>query len=450
MVSVARDSTVLVIDDEDSMREGCRQVLADDGYRAEVAENGEQGLRLVRQLGPRIVLVDLKMPGIGGLEVLARIREIDPSIATVVITGYGTIDSAVEAMRTGASDYLCKPFDDKVLLGAVERGVKRRGLDTGPPEEEQGLIPGLGEWPVASGEAVARVPVITPIPRAGQRSGEPAEPKGFLSPSEVARKVVEAARSKCGLSILQMMLLGLLAGVYIGFGAELSTMVVHDLSRHVGVGLAKFVGGSVFSVGLMLVVLGGAELFTGNCLIAAGVLDGTCSARGLIRNWTIVYFANFAGSLLLALIMYYSGLWRTGHLGVGAAALRIASAKVDLSFSEAFLRGVGCNWLVCLAVWLAVAGKDAVSKILGIYFPIMAFVASGFEHSVANMYFIPAGLLLKAHPVVVEAAGLSGGLGNLTWARFLTANLVPVTLGNVVGGALFVAGTYYLVYLRRN
>ncbi|MFZ0034041.1 MAG: formate/nitrite transporter family protein [Sedimentisphaerales bacterium] len=273
---------------------------------------------------------------------------------------------------------------------------------------------------------------------------------GFLSPKEVTEKVVEISKSKSELQLFPMLLLGMLAGVYIGFGAELCTMVTHDLSKYLGVGFAKFVGGSVFTVGLMLVVLGGAELFTGNCLMLTGVLARKISVNGMLQNWFFVYFANFLGSMLLVVIMYYSDLWKVGNLGVGAAALTTAAGKVNLSFSEAFCRGIACNWLVCLAVWLAIAGKDAVSKIFGIYFPIMAFVASGFEHSVANMYLIPIGLFLKGNAAVVNAAGLAETVNSLTWSGFLIGNLVPVTLGNIVGGAFFVGGVYYFAYLRKN
>jgi formate/nitrite transporter len=227
-------------------------------------------------------------------------------------------------------------------------------------------------------------------------------------------------------------------------------MVTHDLSKHLGVGFAKFIGGSVFSVGLMLVVFAGAELFTGNCLMLTGVLAGRITAGRMFRNWLWVYLANFAGSLLLVAIVFYGGLWKIGNLGAGTAALTIASQKCHLSFTEAFCRGVGCNWLVCLAIWLASAGKDSISKIFGIYFPITAFVAGGFEHSVANMYFIPIGLLLKSNPVVVAASGLGQAIDHLTWGSFLVGNLVPVTLGNILGGAVFVGGAYYAIYLRGN
>ena len=272
---------------------------------------------------------------------------------------------------------------------------------------------------------------------------------GFLSPSEICKKIEETSKQKAVLSFRCLIILGVLAGVYIGFGAELSTMVTHDMAKYLGMGFSKFIAGSVFSVGLMLVVIGGAELFTGNCLMFGYAICRDIKAGQLFRNWSIVYLANFAGSLFLVGIMYYSGLWEIGNFGVGAKALTIANAKVSLSFVEAFCRGICCNWLVCLAVWLAVAGQDIVSKILGIYFPIMAFVASGFEHSIANMYFIPMGLILKGNEAVVASAGLLEKLGQLTWNSFLLNNLLPVTLGNIVGGGIFVAGVYCLAFHKR-
>jgi formate/nitrite transporter len=242
-------------------------------------------------------------------------------------------------------------------------------------------------------------------------------------------------------SVLNMTILGLFAGVYIGFGAQLATLVTHDAAAFLGLGMAKLIGGAVFSVGLMLVVIAGAELFTGNNLILLSVLDRQVRVRALLRNWTIVYFANFAGALLLVLLMYWSGLWETGGGAVGLAALKVADAKVNLSFLEAFSRAILCNWLVCLAVWMAVSARDVVGKIFAIFFPIMAFVASGFEHSVANMYFIPIGLALKGQ-------GLMEVSGNLTIGGMFVKNLIPVTLGNIVGGAFFVAALYWIVYVR--
>jgi len=274
--------------------------------------------------------------------------------------------------------------------------------------------------------------------------------KGFLLPGEIAKNVVEASKNKSRLRILPLLLLGILAGVYIGFGAELCTITTYDLSKYLGMGFSKFVGGSVFSTGLILVAIGGAELFTGNCLMLTSVLTRDVSIMSMLRNWLFVYLANFVGSMLLVIIIYYSGTWKIGNLGVGVAALTTAIGKVNLSFVEAFLRGVGCNWLVCLAIWLSIAGRDTISKIIGIYFPVMAFVASGFEHSIANMYFIPIGLFLKGNVAVVSKAGSVEGINNLTWLGFFVRNLIPVTLGNIVGGAFFVGGIYYLAYLWRN
>ncbi len=249
-------------------------------------------------------------------------------------------------------------------------------------------------------------------------------------------------------SALRLSILGLFAGVYIGFGAELAIMVTHDMGSFLGAGMAKLIAGAVFSVGLMLVVIAGAELFTGNNLIFLSVLDRQVSVGKLLRNWGIVYFANLAGALLLVLLMYETGLWKTNGALVGAKALSIANAKVNLTFLQAFSRGILCNWLVCLAVWMAVSARAVVGKIFAIFFPIMAFVASGFEHSVANMFFIPMGLMLKGQEAVVAAAGLAGKLSHLTIGGMIM-NLIPVTLGNIIGGAFFVATLYWIVYVRK-
>lgn len=273
---------------------------------------------------------------------------------------------------------------------------------------------------------------------------------GFLSPGGIANAMIAIGKAKANLSISRMLLLGILAGAFIGFGSELATMTTYDMPKYLGVGFTKLIFGSVFSVGLMLVIIAGAELFTGNNLILIKVLNRDGDLGKMFKSWFWVYIANFAGSLLLVWIMYASGLWKTGDFAVGAKALAIANGKVNLSWWEAFTRGIGCNWLVCLAVWMSVAAKDIIGKIFGIYFPVMAFVASGFEHCVANMYFIPMGLLLKGNATVVAAAGLTGKLANLTWGGFFVNNLIPVTLGNIVGGSLCVATVYWLAYLKKS
>ncbi|HEX7503203.1 MAG TPA: formate/nitrite transporter family protein [Acidobacteriota bacterium] len=251
----------------------------------------------------------------------------------------------------------------------------------------------------------------------------------------------------------KLLVLGVLAGAYIGFGGELSNMIGHDAATFVGVGLAAFIKGAVFSVGLMLVVIAGAELFTGNTMITMSVLDGKSKFSGLLYNWSIVYVGNMIGSLLLAYIMFGSGLLAGPNVAVGAAALKTAAVKASLAFWPAFFRGILCNWLVCLAVWMALTARNTIGKVWAIFFPIMAFVASGFEHSIANMYFIPIGILLKGVNEVVAAATAAGlapeKLANVGLYGFFVKNLVPVTLGNIIGGGFFVATLYWLAYVRK-
>ncbi len=273
---------------------------------------------------------------------------------------------------------------------------------------------------------------------------------GFMIPEEVLEKFRHIAKSKANLPVYKMLLLGFLAGAYIAFGAQLATMVGHDASRVLGVGFAKFLFGSVFTVGLMLVVIAGAELFTGNNLIVVGALTKRATWSGLLKNWFWVYIANFIGSITLVYLMFYTDLWKTNNFGVGIFALKIGVAKVNLTWIEAFTRAVLCNWLVCLACWIAIASKDIIGKIFAIYFPIMAFVASGFEHSVANMYFVPMAIMLKGQSTLISSSGISqGALSNLTWNNFIVHNLIPVTLGNIVGGALLVATVYVLIYWKK-
>lgn len=262
--------------------------------------------------------------------------------------------------------------------------------------------------------------------------------KRFLTPAETAEAIVAAGRRVLRQSLGRTFLLSLLAGFYISFGAQLATVVTSDAAAHVGGGIARFLGGSVFSVGLMLVVVCGAELFTGNSMLAASVLHGEIGIGKMLENWLVVIVGNLLGAVFFAWMMYETRLWETG--AVADQVIRTASAKCGLSPWVAFLRGVLCNWLVCLAVFMATAARDVAGKVLACYVPIMTFVASGFEHSVANMYFIPTGLFLNAELARPEPL--------LTWYRFAAANLVPVTLGNVVGGVLFVASAYWYVHLN--
>ena len=272
------------------------------------------------------------------------------------------------------------------------------------------------------------------------------------NPANIASSLADSiCVKKVHLNFLSLSILGIFAGAFIGFGAELATIIGHDMGKFVGVGLTKFMMGAAFSVGLMLVVIAGAELFTGNNLIVLSVLDKKVSIWGLLRNWAIVYVANIIGSLILVAIMYYSKLWEGGGQAIGVFSLKIAAAKANLTFWPAFFRGIGCNWLVCLAVWMALSARATVGKVFAIFFPIMAFVASGFEHSVANMFFIPMGMVLKGVQPIVAASGIAAEkLQNLDLFGFLIRNEVPVTLGNIVGGAFFVGVLYWFAYVRKS
>jgi formate/nitrite transporter len=230
--------------------------------------------------------------------------------------------------------------------------------------------------------------------------------------------------------------LGVLAGGFIGLGALYSTLLTSDAS--LGFAASRLLGGLAFSLGLILVVVAGAELFTGNNLLVMAWADKRITTGELLENWLIVYLANFAGAIGLACLVYFSGHWQMNNGAVGANMVKIAAAKVAISFWEAFFRGILCNILVCLAVWLALAGRSVIDKIFAIIFPISAFVAAGFEHSIANMYFIPLGILVQGH---FSAAGSAA----LNWTG-LFSNLIPVTLGNLAGGGVMVAAVYYLVY----
>lgn len=270
------------------------------------------------------------------------------------------------------------------------------------------------------------------------------------SPKEIAARIETLGVGKANLNLLTKFTLSVLAGVFIAFGAIFFTLVVHD--SKLSFGLTQLIGGLSFCLGLILVVVAGAELFTGNNLLVMAYVSKKITLRQLLRNWVIVYFGNFVGAVSMALWIYVTRQWTANSNLVGAKALLIANAKVGLPFLVAFSRGILCNALVCLAVWLCMSGRSTTDKILSILFPITAFVALGFEHSVANMYFIPIGLLLKNNPAVLEAAASMTGKVNdfssLTAQSLLVKNLLPVTLGNIIGGGLLVGLVYWFVYLH--
>ena len=413
---------ILIVDDESTVRESCRRIFNERGYDVETAASARDGLDRTMTRYFDCALIDLKMPDMDGMEIVRAARENRDNIAILIITGYGSVDTAAEAARLGVADYVSKPFTPDQITKAVQRALHN------------------APRPATAG-------AVSQIAREIRKNAPKSEHYEHRGPQAVAQMVTKGVGvKKATASIVNVVILGVLAGVYIGFGAALATLVGYDAAANLGLGPSKILIGSVFSVGLILVIIAGAELFTGNNLMIASVLGREYGPARLATRWGVVYAANFVGAVLLAYMMYQSGLWKAASGGVGAKAVAIAHAKVNLAFGEAFFRGVGCNWLVCLAVWMALAAKDIGGKVLVIFFPIMAFVALGYEHCVANMYFIPMGLFLKG---TASAAGLPGAdLASLTWGRFLMVNLLPVTLGNIVGGAVFVGSLYWCTFMR--
>ncbi len=263
-----------------------------------------------------------------------------------------------------------------------------------------------------------------------------------FAPAEIATLVETRGVAKAGAPFLATFVLGVLAGAFIALGAVLSTMI--GTESELGYGITRWLAGIGFSLGLILVIVAGAELFTGNNLIVMSVVSGKVPVSRLLRNWAIVYAGNFVGAISVAVMVWLGDWGGQGEGAVGATALSIAATKASLPFWTVFWRAVLANALVCLAVWLATGGRTIVDKIFAIIFPISAFVASGFEHSIANMYFIPIGLLLQRD---VPDASTDPALAGLDLAGFGT-NLAAATIGNVIGGAVLVGLVYWFVYLR--
>lgn len=269
-----------------------------------------------------------------------------------------------------------------------------------------------------------------------------------LNPPEIAHRFIEVGIKKAQLPVFKLMLLGILGGAFIAFASEGSNVAIHNLQS---IGLAKALAGALFSTGLMMVVITGAELFTGNCLLVVA-----CSAKKftwlkMMRNWFFVYLGNFIGSMIVVGLILYSGQFDFSGGVLGGYTIKIAAYKASLPFLHAFTMGIMCNWLVCMAIWMAFSTKDIAGKLLSIFFPIWLFITSGFEHCIANMYYIPAGILAKSNQSWVDAATQLGvtpdKLAALNWVNFFSKNLLPVTLGNIIGGTLFVGMVYWLSFI---
>ncbi|WP_300669906.1 formate/nitrite family transporter [Desulfoluna sp.] len=409
---------MLVIDDDAAVLRSCEAIFRDNGFEVETTVSPTEGLELSTKNHYAVILCDWKMPGFNGLDVISELETRAPDSAVVMFSGYPSVDRATEAMKRGAMDFLAKPFTPDEIVDVV-----RKAMGSKLKQENKVYSRFEKMWdkfPVPSLDA-----------------------KG---PKTIAETVAQnVGVDKANSPWVSLFVLGVLAGAYIGFGGLFSSSVTFDLPPTLGVGIKKLIAGGAFSLGLMLVVIAGAELFTGNSLMVSSVMIGEVTWQRVLAKWGVVYVANLVGSLLLALLFYFSGLWKAGGGALGETAVRVASAKVHLGWWEAFVRAVGCNWLVCLAVWMALASRQVIGKIFAIFFPIMAFVAIGFEHCVANMYFIPTGIFLN-HWAGIAPAGLD--MNTLTWTAFLVKNLIPVTLGNTIGGVVFVGLSYWGAYLR--
>jgi len=272
-----------------------------------------------------------------------------------------------------------------------------------------------------------------------------------LMPEEIAERAEDAGVKKANRSFSKTFVLAILAGTFISFGAIFATTVTAEVT--LSPSFTKLIGGLAFSLGLILVIVGGAELFTGNNIIVMAWANKRIKTIQVVRNWTIVFFGNFIGSISIAALMFYSLQYSSGTGNIGAKALSIAETKCSLGFVQAIVLGIFCNVLVCLAVWLCYSAKTTSGKILAIVFPITAFVAAGSEHSIANMYFIPKALLIKNSAKGEFWANINSSpemYENITWGNFIVNNLIPVTIGNIIGGAVLVGFVYWFVYLKDN
>lgn len=273
-----------------------------------------------------------------------------------------------------------------------------------------------------------------------------------LKPADILNASVDSGISKTGSSFKKLLIMGIMAGAYIAFAGAAANMAGFNLLMSPDTyGTGRILVGTVFATGLIMVLLAGAELFTGNSLITLAVLEKKVTLTKMFRNWVIVYIANFIGSVFVAFLVYKTGLFSSGEDMLGAFTVRLAAGKVNMSFGQCFTSGILCNWLVCLAVWSSTGADSTIGKIFSAFFPIWLFVTAGFEHSIANMYFIPAGIFASSSETFTALSGLSSdSLANLTWQGMFANNIIPVTLGNVVGGVCFVAMGYWMALQKKD
>ncbi|WP_102399607.1 formate/nitrite transporter family protein [Haloimpatiens massiliensis] len=267
----------------------------------------------------------------------------------------------------------------------------------------------------------------------------------ILNPLEIREAVIKSGEEKAKIKLGSGIILGILAGAFIAIGGSAAAVASHSVNN---VGLSRLVSGVVFPVGLMMVLICGAELFTGNNLMIIPALEGRIKFKDMFRNWIIIYISNFIGATIVSFLIFRSGMLDISGGQVGATLIKVAANKSGLSFSTAFTSGIMCNIIVCLAVWGAYAAKDVISKIIMPWFLIMAFVVCGFEHCVANMYYLTIGMFAKTNVLYVQASALGADKLALLGGKSFINNLIPVTLGNIVGGAVLIGGAYFLAYKK--
>ena len=269
----------------------------------------------------------------------------------------------------------------------------------------------------------------------------------FFSPADVAQNYISIGKSKANTPVIKTIILAIMAGLFIAIGGIAATTVAVAVKP---AALGKFLGAIVFPGGLTMVLIAGSELFTGNCLLIIPVLEKSIQIRGMVKNLVLVYIGNMIGSIVLAAAVVFSHQVALFDNGVAVSVISTAAAKCSIPFTDALIKGILCNFLVCIAVWISFAAKDITGKIIGVFFPILMFVLCGFEHSVANMYYIFAGLFANGVPDFAAAASAAGiDTGMLTVGNMFLNNLLPVTIGNIIGGAICVGLPYWYIYLRR-
>jgi len=412
------NQSMLIIDDDTAVLASCQRIFTEEGFKVTTTTNPSEGIQLASANQYTVVLCDWHMPVLDGMDVVEKLETSAPESAVVMISGYPSVGRATEAMQRGVMDYLPKPFTPEEIGEAVQKAIATKII-----HEKKAL----GRFEKVLGKF-------------------PTQSLDDKTPKNIAEAVAETVGvAKATSPWLSLFVLGIMAGAYVAFGGLFATSVTFDLPPEMGIGFKKLIGGGAFSIGLMLVIIAGAELFTGNTLMISSIITGRITWKNTLSRWTVVWIANFVGSIIVALLFYYSGLWRTGGDALAMAAIKTAYGKLHLSFDEALIRAIGCNWMVCLAVWMALSARQTVGKIFAIFFPIMGFVAIGFEHCVANMYFIPTGIFLTQYAgIVPEGMDIS----SFTWSAFFIKNLLPVTIGNIIGGVVFVGLGYWGAYIR--